>query len=91
LPTVVVARSSLGTINHTLLTLEALRRRALIVAGVVMVGELNHENRAAIEEFGNAPVLAEMPRFGVLTSAALGSWSREHFDCEGRLAEFLHD
>lgn len=90
LPAVVVARSSLGTINHTLLTLEALRSRALVVAGVVMVGEPNPENRAAIEEFGNVTVLAEMPRFGVLTSDALGLWSREHFDRERRLAEFLH-
>jgi dethiobiotin synthase len=89
LPAVVVARSSLGTINHTLLTLEALRSRALIVADVVMVGEANPENRAAIEEFGNVAVLAEMPRFAVLTNAALGPWSREHFDREGRLAEFL--
>jgi len=38
LPVVVVARTSLGTINHTLLTLEALRARRLSVAGVVMVG-----------------------------------------------------
>jgi dethiobiotin synthase len=90
LPAVVVARGSLGTINHTLLTLEALRSRELVVAGVVMVGEHNPENRAAIEEFGNVPVLAEMPLFGVLTSDALGQWSREHFDREHRLAEFLH-
>lgn len=90
LPAVVVARGSLGTINHTLLTLEALRSRELVVAGVVMAGEVNPENRAAIEEFGNVPVLAEMPRFGVLTSDALGQWSREHFDRERRLAEFLH-
>ncbi len=90
LPVVVVARSSLGTINHTLLTLEALRSRELVVAGVVMAGEVNPENRAAIEEFGNVPVLAEMPRFSVLTSDALGPWSREHFDRERRLAEFLH-
>jgi len=90
LPAVVVARSSLGTINHTLLTLEALRSRALVVAGVVIVGEPNPENRAAIEEFGNVAVLAEMPRFGVLTSDALGLWSREQFDRERLLAEFLH-
>ena len=38
LPVLVVSRSSLGTINHTLLTLEALRARFLSVAGVVMVG-----------------------------------------------------
>jgi dethiobiotin synthetase len=36
LPVLVVARASLGTINHTLLTLEAVRARALPVAGVVI-------------------------------------------------------
>ena len=49
LPVVVVARTALGTINHTLLTLEALRRRRCSVAGVVMVGAPDAENRAAIE------------------------------------------
>ena len=43
-PVVVVARSTLGTINHSLLTLEALRNRGLRVAGVVMVGD----NRRAV-------------------------------------------
>jgi dethiobiotin synthase len=47
LPVVVVARSTLGTINHTLLTLEALRSRSLCVAGVVMVGESNPDNRSS--------------------------------------------
>ncbi len=52
LPVLVVARSRLGTINHTLLTLEALAARALAVAGVVMVGRQNLENRRAIETYG---------------------------------------
>src|SRR5689334_9374950 len=41
LPVVVAARSGLGTINHTLLTLEALAARRLVVAGVVMSGPLD--------------------------------------------------
>src|SRR5258706_3019062 len=46
LPVMVVARTSLGTINHTLLTLEALRARSLRIAGVLMVGDRNADNRA---------------------------------------------
>jgi malonyl-CoA O-methyltransferase len=61
LPVVVVARSSLGTINHTLLTLEALRSRALPVAGVILNGPADAGNRAAIERFGRVRVLAELP------------------------------
>lgn len=61
LPTVIAARSGLGTINHTLLTLTDLRRRSIPVAGVVMLGQPNPENRAAIEFYGTTEVLAEIP------------------------------
>ncbi|HVI50832.1 MAG TPA: dethiobiotin synthase [Candidatus Sulfotelmatobacter sp.] len=62
LPVLVVARSGLGTINHTLLTLEALRSRGLAVAGVVLNGPLNAANRQAIEHYGRVRVLGELPR-----------------------------
>ena len=61
LPVVLVGRSTLGTINHTLLSLEALRRRHIAVAGVVLVGVPNAGNRAAIEAHGAVRVLADMP------------------------------
>lgn len=61
LPCVLVARSTLGTINHTLLTLEALRARDLPLAGAIMNGPANPENRRAIERFGAVEVLAEVP------------------------------
>jgi dethiobiotin synthase len=89
LPIVVAARSSLGTINHTLLTLEALRARRLAVAGVVMVGDPDAENRAAIETYGNIAVLGEMPRFDPLTPESLGGWAATSLDPDGLLAEFL--
>ena len=52
LPIVLVARSTLGTINHTLLSLEAIRRRGLPLAGVIISGPETPHNRAAIERFG---------------------------------------
>ena len=64
LPVLIVSRSGLGTINHTLLTIEALGRRAVPIAGVVMVGpldELATENRLAIEQYGRVAVVGEMP------------------------------
>lgn len=90
LPVIVVSRSTLGTINHTLLTLEALRNRSLCVAGVVMVGEPHPENGAAIEQFGNVCLLGEMPHFPSLSAKALASWSLTHLDPDGKLAESLH-
>ncbi|OIQ87272.1 ATP-dependent dethiobiotin synthetase BioD [mine drainage metagenome] len=64
LPVVVVARSGLGTINHTLLTLEALRNRRIGVAGVVLNGPPHPANRAAIEHFGKVAVIGELPLLG---------------------------
>lgn len=80
LPVVVAARTSLGTINHTLLTLEALRRRALHVAGVVMVGDRNPDNRAAIERYGDVAVLGDMPLLDPLTPERLGNWAAKELD-----------
>ena len=85
LPVLIVARSTLGTINHTVLTIEGLRRRMLRVAGVVMVGDPNDENRLAIEKYGAAEVIAQMPRFDPLTPGALERWVESDFDRSGVL------
>jgi malonyl-CoA O-methyltransferase len=71
LPVLLVARSTLGTINHTLLSLAALRARALPIAGVVLNGPPNAGNRAAIERFGQVRVLAELPRIDPLNKDAI--------------------
>lgn len=84
-PVVVVARSSLGTINHTLLTLEAIRRRSLWVLGVVMVGDRNPDNRDAIQRYGRVAVLGEMPMFDPLTPERLKQWAVTELDPDFRL------
>jgi dethiobiotin synthetase len=88
LPVVVVARSGLGTINHTLLTLEALRSRALCVAGVLMTGEPNADNRAAIEHYGCMPVIGELPLLAQLTRESLAA-AAGRLDPSELLLEFL--
>ena len=85
LAALVVARSTLGTINHTLLTLEALRARSLAVAGVVMVGDPDRDNREAITRYGRVDVLGELPRLEPLSAAALDGWVRGGLDPGGRL------
>jgi dethiobiotin synthase len=92
LPVLIVSRSGLGTINHTLLTIEALSRRALPVAGVVMVGppgDLAGENRLAIERYGSVPVVGELPTLDPLTPETLRQWAEVSLDREGRLMEWL--
>ncbi len=63
LPVLLVARSTLGTINHTLLSLDALRRRGIPIAGVVLNGPANDENRQAIEAYGDVQVIAAVEPF----------------------------
>jgi len=89
LPTLIVSRSTLGTINHTLLTIEALGHRAIPIAGVVMVGALNTENRLAIERYGRVRVVGELPVLNPLTVETLGRWADAVLDPDGGLAEIL--
>ena len=74
LPLVIVARAGLGTVNHTLLTIEAARTRGLDLAGVVLNGksdESTAENAALIEERSGVRVLAQVPRLADPADAAV--------------------
>jgi dethiobiotin synthetase len=71
LPIVLVARSTLGTINHTLLSIETIRRRGLPLAGVVITGPETPHNRAAIERYGQIEVIAEIPWLETVTRSVL--------------------
>jgi dethiobiotin synthetase len=66
-----VARSGLGTLNHTLLSLEALRRRRIAVLGLVLNGAPHLDNPRTLEQLGGVPVLAELPPLDPLDAAAL--------------------
>ncbi len=73
LPLIVVARAGLGTVNHTLLTIEVARARGLDVAGVVLNGESDEStagNAALVEAGSRAPVLAQIPWLADLADAA---------------------
>jgi dethiobiotin synthase len=68
---IIVARSGLGTINHTMLTLYALRHYEIPVKGVVMNGPLNSNNKKAIEQFGKVRILGEIPYIEGLDFSAI--------------------
>ena len=59
-PIVLVARSGLGTLNHTLLSLEALRQRQLPVLGIILNGPPHEDNPRTLEQFGQVPVIAHL-------------------------------
>jgi dethiobiotin synthetase len=80
LSVVIAARTALGTINHTLLTLAALRDAHLNIRGVVLIGEENVENRRAIEHYGNVSVIGYIPILQKIHRAALLDVFEKHFD-----------
>ncbi len=76
-PILLAASPGLGTINHTLLTLRALRSDGLKVAGVVFVanqpgepGFIEEDNAATIKQFGKVPVLGTIPYCAALAAPA---------------------
>jgi 8-amino-7-oxononanoate synthase/dethiobiotin synthase len=71
---VLVARSGLGTLNHTLLSLEALRRRRLEPEALFLVGAQHASNRSTLAAMGGVTRIYEVPTFAALTPAALGAW-----------------
>ncbi|MFT8977997.1 dethiobiotin synthase [Gluconobacter oxydans] len=75
LPVVLVTRSGLGTINHTLLSLEALRRRGIPVAGVVPVGPPNSGNERDIARFGKTNILFRVPHLDAITETSVAELS----------------
>jgi len=60
-PCVIVASTALGTINHTLLSLEALRARRLSPHGVIMMGAKNRDNEESIRNYGKVRNLLALP------------------------------
>ena len=80
LPVIVVARTSLGTINHSLLTIEALRARGVAVHGVAYVGHANEDNEATIAAMGGVRRLGRLPILPQLDPASLARAFAAGFD-----------
>ena len=76
LPCLLVASSTLGTINHTLLTIEAMRSRDLRLVGVVLNGPRDRENRLAIQKFGKAQIVGEIEPMETLSRESVALASR---------------
>ncbi len=68
-PVIIVARSGLGTLNHTFLTLTVLKSKKISILGVIMVGAFHPMNKKDIS--AKAPVLLELPFLETLSSEVL--------------------
>ncbi len=79
IPIILCARTGLGTINHTLLSLEALRNRAIPVFGVAFIGDEQAETQRIIAAMGKVHVLGRLPRLDPVTPDVLQQAFRDNF------------
>ncbi|WP_027055633.1 dethiobiotin synthase [Mesorhizobium erdmanii] len=71
LPVILCARTTLGTINHTLLSIEALRTRSIPLAGIAFIGDEMADTQRTIVEMGGVPQLGRLPHLDPLTDKTL--------------------
>lgn len=79
-PVVIVARTGLGTINHSLLSIEALRRRGVPILGLAFIGEAQPDSEATIARLGAVKRLGRLPRLDPLDRDTLARAFADHFD-----------
>lgn len=84
-PVILVARASLGTINHTLLSVEALWHRKIPLHGIVFVGEGEMDNIKTIAELTGERILGHLPHIENLTPETL----KEAFDLNFDINDFI--
>jgi len=79
LPVILVARTGLGTINHSLLSIEALRARKISIAGIAFVGDANPDSETTIATMGNVRSLGRLPRLDLLDAGTLATAFSRNF------------
>lgn len=79
LPVILCASTRLGTINHSLLSIEALKRRAIPILGVAFIGDANGNSEQAITSFGGVRRLGRLPRIAKLDANSLQRAFAENF------------
>lgn len=80
IPLILCARTRLGTINHTLLSVEAIRTRGIPLLGVAFIGEANEESERIITEIGKVKRLGRLPVIEPLTPGRLAGVFAKTFE-----------
>ena len=86
-PVVLCARTTLGTINHSLLSIEALRARGVTLLGIAFVGDSNEESERIIAEMGRVQRLGRLPLLAEVTPDTVKTAFAQNF----RAADFLKE
>ena len=81
-PVILCARTGLGTINHSLLSIEALRTRDVPVLGIVFIGEAHEENERIVPLIGQVRSLGRLPVLETIAAESLADAMRDHIDLE---------
>ena len=79
-PLVLCARTALGTINHTLLSIEAIRARGIPLLGIAFIGDENASSEDVIVALGHTPRLGRLPSLAPLTDSGLRAAFAEGFN-----------
>jgi dethiobiotin synthetase len=79
-PLVLCARTTLGTINHTLLSITALRARDIPLIGVVFIGDANEDSERTIVAMGRTRHLGRLPHLPQLDAGTLRAAFTAHID-----------
>ncbi len=80
IPVIVCARTALGTINHSLLTIEALRARGVPIHGLAFLGDAVPDSEAIISEISGVRRIGRLPIIDPLTSETLAEAFKANFD-----------
>jgi len=88
LPVILVCKSSLGTLNHTLLSIEALKLRNIEILGLVVNGEKHLDNPKTLVDFSGIPLIAEFPYIKKIDSNNLDILWKE-LDIKNKLISLL--
>ena len=75
MPAILVAQNYLGSINHTLLSIEVLKSRGIRLLGIVMNGEANDSSETFIEQYSKTPIIARIPHFGKLDNETISIYA----------------
>ena len=85
LPVLLVGRSGLGTLNHCLLSIEALRQRRIPLLGLVLNGPPHADNPRTLQQLSGVPVLAQLPHLDPLSAQALADqWQNQRLGEQSR-------
>src|SRR5882762_4482909 len=78
LPLMLVVRLYLGSINHTLLSIDVLKRREINVLGLIISGHPNPASQSFISAYSPIPILAQLPEMPVISASSVKEVAHTH-------------